>query len=227
MLSLIFRAFSGAASVVIIINFDLHECPRLQTCSIFAASSFSDVCELLLHSTAEAGITGRGAASSSSSSPLSSSSLHSFLFFSLLLSSNFHGAHGGRGGGAWAPLAPTLNPPLLPAVWVTVKKIHGSWSCSGEKTSVSCEGVSWPCSGKKNILSSSLMFVSYFFIHTLLHVACDDDLTLCSLYYFFTARIFVQWLICELFLINSSCSDSFFRCQSASSSMQSLSGDPS
>ena len=69
MLSLIFRAFSGAASVVIIINFDLHECPRLQTCSIFAASSFSDVCELLLHSTAEAGITGRGAASSSSSFP--------------------------------------------------------------------------------------------------------------------------------------------------------------
>ncbi|XP_039784533.1 uncharacterized protein LOC120651184 isoform X1 [Panicum virgatum] len=40
MLSLIFRAFSGAASIVIIINFDLHECPRLQTCSIFVASSF-------------------------------------------------------------------------------------------------------------------------------------------------------------------------------------------
>ena len=51
----------------------------------------------------------QGAASSSSSSPPSSASLPSFLFSSLL-SSNFHGAHGGRG--AWAPLAPTLNPPL-------------------------------------------------------------------------------------------------------------------
>jgi len=49
--------------------------------------------------------------------PLSSSSLPSFLFFSLLLSSNFHGVHGGRG--AWAPLAPTLNPPLTGfVVWM-------------------------------------------------------------------------------------------------------------
>ena len=50
-----------------------------------------------IYTVAEAGITGRGAASSSSSSPLSSASLPSFLFSSLL-SSNFHGAHGGRGG---------------------------------------------------------------------------------------------------------------------------------
>ena len=41
---------------------------------------------------------------------LSSSSLLSFLFFSLLLTSIFHGVLGSRGG--WSPLSPPVDPPL-------------------------------------------------------------------------------------------------------------------
>ena len=81
----------------------------------------------VLQPVAEAGITGRGLLPPLLPPPFLLLPLPSFLYFSLLLSSNFHGVHGGRGG--LSPLAPTLDPPLRPT-----KGVGRALHCSPPRT---------------------------------------------------------------------------------------------